>query len=109
MLSAAILNLVNMLTFCRCWSYVGRNGGRQDISIAPGCNSLIPAHEIFHALGRWHEQSRPDRDNFITVNWANIRSGRLLLLVMLLIIELVDSICRVSADMSYVLIQKDLH
>ena len=108
LLSTAILNLINMLTFYRCWSYVGRIGGRQDISIAPGCGSLIPVHEIFHALRHWHEQSRPDRDNFITVNLANVESSRLLLLVMLLIIELVDSICRDSVDVSYMQIQKYL-
>ena len=77
-------------------------------SCYPGCGSLIPVHEIFHALRHWHEQSRPDRDNFITVNLANVESGRLLLLVMLLIIELVDSICRDSVDVSYMLIQKYL-
>jgi len=79
------LNLIIMLKFYRCWSYVGRVGGRQDISIAPGCTSLIPVHEIFHALGRWHEQSRPDRDNFIKVNLSNVGSGKLLLLLMLFV------------------------
>lgn len=58
---------------------LGGSYAAQDISIAGGCTSLIPVHEIFHALGRWHEQSRPDRDNFITVNLDNIRKGELLL------------------------------
>ena len=67
--------IILTLTLHRCWSYVGMIGGSQDISIAPGCTSLIPVHEIFHALGRWHEQSRPDRDNFVTVNLNNVPAG----------------------------------
>ena len=64
------------LLFCRCFSYIGRVGGRQQISIGRGCESVgTVIHEIFHALGRWHEQSRPDRDQFVQILLNNIQPG----------------------------------
>jgi astacin len=35
----------------------------------------IVAHEIAHALGYFHTQSRYDRDGFVTINLANVQSG----------------------------------
>jgi Astacin (Peptidase family M12A) len=53
---------------------IGRRGGQQIISVDPryfSSGSVI--HEIGHGVGLIHEQKRPDRDTYITVNYSNIR------------------------------------
>ncbi len=49
--------------------------GPQVVSLSrSGCvNTGIVIHELLHAVGFHHEQNRPDRDNFIKVNFANIK------------------------------------
>lgn len=55
-----------------CYSLLGRAGGRQPIKLSPKCYAPEIIHEIMHALGFVHEQSRTDRDEFVEVLWSNI-------------------------------------
>jgi hypothetical protein len=59
-----------------CYSSVGRQGGRQIIGLENTCGVGSVAHEFLHAAGMWHEQSRSDRDNFITILWDSIEPGK---------------------------------
>lgn len=59
-----------------CSASVGRIGGRQNINLSSGCSVGNIAHEILHAAGAWHEQSRDDRNDHVKILWDNIVDGK---------------------------------
>ena len=58
---------------------LGRAGGEQHIMGAGGsfnpCTVGTILHEMGHAVGLWHEQARPDRDTYLSVNYGNLIKG----------------------------------
>ncbi|MBX2885255.1 MAG: M12 family metallopeptidase [Granulosicoccus sp.] len=69
-------DFVRFITGPGCASWVGRQGGTQEIWVSDYCTSGSMIHEIGHALGLLHEHTRSDRDQFIDVKWNNIQSDK---------------------------------
>ena len=59
-----------------CSSDVGYQGVRQDVFLASFCSTGNTIHEIGHALGLIHEQSRSDRDDFVEILEDNIEEDK---------------------------------
>ncbi len=56
-----------------------KSGERADINITGFWwrqNEWMPAHELGHVLGFFHEHQRWDRDAFVTIHYENIKPGR---------------------------------
>ncbi|KAK2842785.1 hypothetical protein Q5P01_012985 [Channa striata] len=68
---------VNIQSYNGCYSYVGRQGNAQTVSLnSNGCIYFgTVQHELIHALGFDHEQCRSDRDQHIQVRLQNVISG----------------------------------
>jgi len=84
-----------------CIRFIPRVGHHDYLDIVPGgggCYATVPywpgrgrmeiglnqsfciymyvvVHELLHILGVMHEQSRPDRDDYITINWEKLKPG----------------------------------
>lgn len=61
-----------------CWSWLGRIGGRQELSMCRSCGCVtrgMMLHEAIHALGYDHMHNHINRDNFVQILWNNIMSG----------------------------------
>jgi len=58
----------------RCYvHYIGDSGqSAQVVNIGNSCGKRAVIHEILHKAGMYHEQTRPDRDQYISVNWVNL-------------------------------------
>jgi Astacin (Peptidase family M12A) len=59
-----------------CQTPVGRaGGGEQLLEIDPvGCPPGHIAHELGHTIGLYHEQTRPDRDSYVTYHPENVQN-----------------------------------
>jgi len=63
----------------QCEAYVGRVGGEQQVGGSGGSFNPCPVatilHEMGHTVGLWHEQSRADRNTYLSVNYSNLIKG----------------------------------
>ncbi|KAH0621796.1 hypothetical protein JD844_023430 [Phrynosoma platyrhinos] len=60
-----------------CWSFVGDFQTGQNVSIGLRCEYKDTVeHEVLHALGFYHEQSRSDRDDYVNIWWDEIIKGQ---------------------------------
>jgi hypothetical protein len=58
-----------------CEAIVGRAGGEQTVGGSGSCTVATILHEMGHTIGLWHEQSRPDRNTYVSVNYGNLIKG----------------------------------
>jgi len=62
-----------------CWSYVGilQPNQPQELSLGDGCEFVgTIVHEMLHAIGFEHAQNRPDRGEYLRINFDNMLEGQ---------------------------------
>lgn len=57
-------------------SAVGKQGGEQILILSSNSSVRTAIHELMHAAGFYHEQSREDRDNYVNINYDNIQDDK---------------------------------
>ncbi|CAL8243251.1 unnamed protein product [Lota lota] len=71
-------DFVDIQSLSGCFSFVGRRGQGQNVSLSRrGCVfTHIVQHELLHALGFDHEQTRSDRDQNVRILLENVMQGQ---------------------------------
>ncbi|XP_076591006.1 low choriolytic enzyme-like isoform X2 [Chaetodon auriga] len=71
------IDFVDIQSRSGCYSFVGRRGRGQTVSLSrQGCVfQQVIQHELLHALGFNHEQTRSDRDQHVRILFENIIPG----------------------------------
>ncbi|GBN16024.1 Astacin-like metalloprotease toxin 1 [Araneus ventricosus] len=71
-------NFIRLVKRGGCYSYVGKVGGAQELSLGRGCwyvGTIV--HELGHAIGLFHEHQRSDRDQYLNVYSNNVIQGQI--------------------------------
>lgn len=58
------------------WAHIGYQGGKQTISLDQYISVGSVIHEMGHTVGLYHEHSRKDRDQYLSIQWNNIQNGQ---------------------------------
>ncbi|XP_013792142.1 low choriolytic enzyme-like [Limulus polyphemus] len=67
---------INIIKGRGCKAHIGYRGKPVKTTLGKNClTSARIIHELMHVLGFLHEHNRPDRDEYIIINFQNIRKS----------------------------------